>query len=62
MITLFLLWTLVAVVEEEFFTVAANRLGATQFGISQRIAKLEVLFDVKLVERGANCVVATPVG
>ena len=29
MITLFLLWTLVAVVEEEPFTVAANPLGAT---------------------------------
>ena len=29
MITLFLFWTLVAVVDEEPFTVAANRLGVT---------------------------------
>src|SRR5689334_1814346 len=42
---------LVAVVEEESFTRAAERLNATQSGVSQQIAKLERRLDVILLQR-----------
>lgn len=52
----------VAVVEEESFTAAAARLGATQSGVSQQIAKLEQALGARLIERGARGTVATPAG
>ncbi len=42
---------LVAVIEEESFTRAAERLNATQSGVSQQIAKLERRLDVTLLQR-----------
>ena len=53
---------LVAVVEEGSFTRAAERLGATQSGVSQQIAKLERGLAVVLLERGPDGVAATPAG
>ena len=53
---------LVAVVEEGSFTKAAERLGATQSGVSQQVAKLERGLDVVLLRRGPAGVAPTPAG
>ena len=53
---------LVAVVEEGSFTRAAERLGATQSGVSQQIAKLERGLAVVLLARAPEGVAATPAG
>jgi LysR family transcriptional regulator, nitrogen assimilation regulatory protein len=50
----------VAAYEERSFTAAAIREGATQSGVSQHIAKLEALLDVKLFSRSANGLLSTP--
>jgi DNA-binding transcriptional LysR family regulator len=52
MLSLSGLQALVAVIEEESFTKAAERLNATQSGVSQQIAKLEGALDVVLLRRG----------
>lgn len=51
-----------AVLEEGSFTAAAERLNATQSGVSQQIAKLERALGTRLIERGSRGVVATPAG
>lgn len=51
-----------AVIEEGSFTAAAERLHATQSGISQQIAKLERSLGMQLIERGPNGATATPAG
>ena len=56
------LQALVAVIEEESFTRAAERLNATQSGVSQQIAKLERALDVVLLQRRAAGVTPTPAG
>jgi len=53
---------LVAVIEEGSFTKAAERLAATQSGISQRIAKLERSLDVVLLVRAPAGVTTTSAG
>lgn len=53
---------LIAVVEEGSFTRAAERVAATQSGVSQQIAKLERGMGVRLIERGAGRAVPTPAG
>jgi LysR family nitrogen assimilation transcriptional regulator len=53
---------LVAVIEEESFTRAAERLNATQSGVSQQIAKLERVLDVVLLQRRPTGVTPTPAG
>lgn len=53
---------LVAVIEEESFTKAAERLNATQSGVSQQIAKLERGLGVVLLQRRAGGVTPTPAG
>jgi len=53
---------LIAVVEEGSFTRAADRVAATQSGVSQQIAKLERSLGVRLIERGAGRAVPTPAG
>ena len=52
----------VAVYEERSFTAAAARENATQSGVSQHIRKMEARFCVRLFERGASTVTATPAG
>jgi DNA-binding transcriptional LysR family regulator len=52
----------VAVYEERSFTAAAERENATQSGVSQHIRKIEERFGVRLFERGAGAVTATPAG
>src|SRR3954462_8736683 len=52
----------IAVCEEASFTRAAEREFATQSGISQRIATLEVSLGVKLFERSVDGVRPTPAG
>lgn len=51
-----------AVFEEGSFTAAAERLNATQSGVSQQIARLERALGAQLLERGARGAVATPAG
>ncbi|SDF93449.1 MULTISPECIES: LysR family transcriptional regulator [Thalassobaculum] len=51
-----------AVFEEGSFTAAAERLNATQSGVSQQIARLERALGTQLLERGARGAVATPAG
>jgi DNA-binding transcriptional LysR family regulator len=51
-----------AVIEEGSFTAAAERLNATQSGVSQQIAKLERSLGARLIERGRRGAVATPAG
>ncbi len=53
---------LVAVVEEGSFTRAAERLNATQSGVSQTISKLERSLNVVLLRRGPEGVEPTPAG
>lgn len=62
MLTLPAMRTFVAVVEEGSFTRAAERLNATQSGVSQQIAKLERGTGVPLLVRAAMGVVPTPAG
>jgi len=57
MLTLANMRVLVALVEEASFTRAAERLGATQSGVSQQIAKLERALAVALVDRATGGVV-----
>jgi len=52
----------VAVYEEQSFTVAAERLHATQSGVSQHIRKLEQQFRIPLFMRSKGKVIATPAG
>src|ERR1700720_227323 len=52
----------IAVCEEGSFTRAAERENATQSGISQHVAAVERKLGVKLFERSAGRVVATPAG
>lgn len=51
-----------AVFEEGTFTAAAERLNATQSGVSQQVAKLEKALGTQLLERGTRGTVATPAG
>jgi LysR family nitrogen assimilation transcriptional regulator len=51
-----------AVVEEGTFTAAAERLHATQSGVSQQVAKLERHLGVALLVRGGQRASATPAG
>lgn len=51
-----------AVVEEGTFTAAAERLNATQSGVSQQVAKLERHLGVTLLVRGSQRASATPAG
>jgi len=51
-----------AVFEEGSFTAAAERLNATQSGVSQQVARLERALGTQLLERGARGAVATPAG
>ena len=51
-----------AVVEEGTFTAAAERLNATQSGVSQQVAKLERHLGVKLLVRGSQRASPTPAG
>ncbi len=53
---------MVAVVEEGSFTAAANRVHATQSGVSAQIKLLEESLDTKLFERSASGVVPTASG
>lgn len=53
---------LVAVVEEGSFTAAANRLHATQSGISAQVKLLEESLDATLFERSVSGVVPTAAG
>ena len=53
---------LVAVIEEESFTKAAQRLNATQSGVSQQIAKLERGLDVLLLQRRPGGAAPPPAG
>jgi DNA-binding transcriptional LysR family regulator len=62
MLSLSGLQALVAVIEEESFTKAAERLNATQSGVSQQIAKLERALDVVLLQRRPAGVTPTPAG
>jgi len=62
MLTLEALRTFAALVEEGSFTAAADRLHATQSGVSQRIARLERVLGVTLFERGPRGATATPAG
>lgn len=52
----------IAVCEEGSFTRAAERENATQSGISQHVAAVERVLGVKLFERAAGGVTATPAG
>jgi LysR family nitrogen assimilation transcriptional regulator len=52
----------IAVCEEGSFTRAAERENATQSGISQHVAAVERKLGVKLFERSAGRVTATPAG
>jgi LysR family transcriptional regulator, nitrogen assimilation regulatory protein len=52
----------IAVCEEGSFTRAAERENATQSGISQHVAAVERKLGVKLFERAAGHVTATPAG
>ncbi len=52
----------IAVCEEGSFTRAAERENATQSGISQHVAAVERKLGVKLFERAAGRVIATPAG
>ncbi|MEI7805744.1 MAG: LysR family transcriptional regulator [Hyphomicrobiales bacterium] len=52
----------IAVCEEGSFTRAAERENATQSGISQHVAAVERALGVKLFERSAGGVAATPAG
>jgi len=52
----------IAVCEEGSFTRAAERENATQSGISQHVAAVERKLGVRLFERSAGRVVATPAG
>ena len=52
----------IAVCEEGSFTRAATRENATQSGISQHVAAVERKLGVKLFERAAGRVTATPAG
>ncbi len=52
----------IAVCEEGSFTRAAERENATQSGISQHVAAVERKLGVKLFERAAGRVTATPAG
>ncbi|WPZ36319.1 LysR family transcriptional regulator [Thalassobaculum sp. OXR-137] len=51
-----------AVFEEGSFTAAAERLNATQSGVSQQVARLERALGTRLLVRGARGAVATPAG
>ena len=62
MLSLSGLQALVAVIEEESFTKAAERLNATQSGVSQQVAKLERALDVVLLQRSPAGVRPTPAG
>src|SRR3954449_10746893 len=52
----------IAVCEEGSFTRAAERENATQSGISQHVAAVERVLGIKLFERSAAGVTATPAG
>lgn len=62
MLSLAAMQALVAVIEEGSFTRAAERLAATQSGVSQRIAKLERSLDVALLLRAPAGVMPTSAG
>jgi LysR family transcriptional regulator, nitrogen assimilation regulatory protein len=51
-----------SVYETGSFTLAANRLNATQPGISQRVRALEAQLGVKLFNRGPTAISPTPAG
>jgi LysR family transcriptional regulator, nitrogen assimilation regulatory protein len=61
-VTLRQIRAIIAVCEEGSFTRAAARENATQSGISQHVAAVERLLGVKLFERSAAGVRATPAG
>lgn len=54
--------TFVAVYEERSFTVAAQRMNATQSGISQQIKKIEQVVGIRLFDRGTRQVKPTAEG
>ena len=62
MLSLAAMQALVAVIEEGSFTQAAERLAATQSGVSQRIARLERSLDVVLLLRAPAGVAPTSAG
>lgn len=62
MLSLAAMQALVAVIEEGSFTRAAERLAATQSGVSQRIARLERSLDVVLLLRAPAGVMPTSAG
>ena len=57
-----LLASFVTVAELRHFGKAAGALHATQPGVSQHIAKLEIVLGVKLIERTRRGVELTPAG
>lgn len=62
MITLRQIRSFVAVYEERSFTMAAEREGATQSGISQHVSAIEKQLDVALFDRTSRDLVPTPAG
>lgn len=62
MITLRQIRSVVAVVEEQSFTRAAQRENATQSGISQHVAAVEQALGLPLFLRGPDGVTPTPTG
>ena len=54
--------TFVAVYEERSFTAAAQRMNATQSGISQQIKKIEQVVGIRLFDRGTRLVKPTAEG
>ena len=62
MLSLAAMQALVAVIEEGSFTQAAERLAATQSGVSQRVARLERSLDVVLLLRAPAGVTPTSAG
>lgn len=54
--------TFVAVYEERSFTLAAQRMNATQSGVSQQIKKIETVVGVRLFDRATRAVQPTEAG
>ena len=57
-----LIRTFVAVVESGGMTAAAHALNLTQGAVSQKIKRLEALFDSQLIERNSRAISLTPQG